>query len=143
MPSLVDTSVFVAGMIPSHTHHASSLSLIQKFHKGHLQGLICAHSLAEFYSVLTAYPIRPRISGEIGERLVVENILPHFEIISLSKTDYLEAIKRVKTYHLQSGAIFDALILQAALKGKATSLYTWDKGDFERMIEDEIEILEP
>ncbi|MBI2981281.1 MAG: PIN domain-containing protein, partial [Deltaproteobacteria bacterium] len=140
----LDTSVLTSAMISTHLHHEMSLRHLQRIQRKEVKGAISTHSLAECYANLTAYPISPRILPEIAERLIQENILSLFTVVELSTNDYRSAIERVRLRGLRSGAIFDALILQAAIKKKAEALLTWNTEDFTRLIPDgEIEILKP
>jgi len=50
------------------------------------------HSIAEVYAALTRLPVQPRIHPVEAARIVTDNILPHFEIVSLGKKDYLETL---------------------------------------------------
>ncbi len=139
----MDTSVLVASLVESHRFHTRSLKVFQEFTGGRTKGLVCAHSLAELYSVLTNYPSQPRISPQAAESLVAENLFSSFKIISLNPQDYRKAIRRMRDRELKGGVIYDALILQAALKKKAKILYTWNSSDFSRLVDHEIEIREP
>jgi hypothetical protein len=50
------------------------------------------HSIAEVFAALTRLPVQPRIHPVEAARIVTDNILPHFEVESLGKEDYLEAL---------------------------------------------------
>ena len=50
------------------------------------------HSIAEVFAALTRLPVQPRIHPVEAARIISENILPHFEVVSLGKEDYLEAV---------------------------------------------------
>ncbi len=140
---LPDTSVLTAAMISSHVHHERSVSTLQKIRKGDVKGAVSAHSLAECYANLTAYPMSPRILPEDAEKMIEENLTRWFTVVELTAMDYRAAIRRVRERNLRSGAIYDALILQAALKKKAEALYTWNVEDFERLAGKELPILRP
>jgi predicted nucleic acid-binding protein len=140
---LLDTSVLVAALVASHKFHEPSLKLFQAVKKGRMKGSLCIHSLAELYSSLTNYPSEPRLSPEAAESMILENIFSDFQIIDLSPTDYRAAVKRVKDLKLRGGAVYDSLILQAAIKKKAEALYTWNRTDFVRFSEKAVEIKEP
>lgn len=66
----------------------------------------------------------------------LEDTLKHFEIIELGASDYNAVIARVSNLNLVGGAIFDALIAQAALKVKADQLLTFNAKHFSRLGED-------
>jgi hypothetical protein len=44
------------------------------------------------FAVLTRLPVQPRIHPVEAMRIVTDNILPRFEVVSLGKKDYLEAL---------------------------------------------------
>jgi len=52
------------------------------------------HSIAEMYAALTQLPVQPRIHLTEAARTISDNILPHFESVSVGKKDYTEALAR-------------------------------------------------
>lgn len=140
---VLDTSVLVAALISSHKFHGPSVRLFQSAINGHSKGSLCVHSLAELYSSLTNYPSDPRLSPAAAESLIAENIFPNLQVIELSQADYRLAVKRVREKGLRGGAVYDSLILQAAIKRKAEVLYTWNIADFFRFSEKTVEVREP
>lgn len=140
---LFDSSILIAGLISSHPRHAESLRMIEAVSQKKIQGGVCVHTLAECCATLTSYPIYPLISPEKADFLIQKEILSRFDIVSLALSDYSAAIKRVKDRRLRSGAVYDALIYQAAVKKKAKAIYTWDTEDFSRLADPNIQILNP
>ncbi len=141
---LFDTSVLVAAFIESHKNHTRSLKALQDVKSGKSKAFVSQHSLAELYSVLTNYPAHPRLSPEAVETLISENILRDFQIVEMGQRDYQDTIKRVRKKQLRGGVIYDALILQAAVKKKVKTIYTWNPADFLRLAADgEVSIQEP
>jgi predicted nucleic acid-binding protein len=140
---LLDTSVLVASLIASHKFHEPSIKLFQAVKKGQMKGALCIHSLAEMYSSLTNYPSDPRLSPAAAESMILENVFSDLRIIDLTPSDYRAAVKRVKDLQLRGGAVYDSLILQAAIKKRAETLYTWNRMDFVRFSEKAVEIREP
>lgn len=53
------------------------------------------HSIAEMYAALTQLPVQPRIHLTEAARTISDNILPHFESVSVGKKDYTEALRLV------------------------------------------------
>ena len=96
-----------------------------------IQGYIATHSLAEVYAVLTRLPIRPRISPNLAQRLIRENLVK-FEIVPLTDEDYQMAIAQMVSLNL-SGGIYDVLIAQAAVKAKVNRLLTLNPNHFLRL----------
>lgn len=134
MASLIDTCVFVAAFISTHVHHELSYQFLKRSLTKPHDVLVATHGLAECYAALTAYPINPSISPELAKRLIQVNIADVYKIVDLSAKDYRDAINRVTANGLRSGAIYDALHLQAALKKMANKIITWNVKDFNRMI---------
>lgn len=75
--------------------------------------------------------------------LIRLNLLSHFDIVELTRRGYQEALVRVAGMGFRSGAIYDALIWQAAVKKKVQSFYTWNLGDFRRFADGKITVREP
>lgn len=131
---LLDSSVVVAGFIKAHPHNPHSLKLIQQAAATKNKYCLCVHSVAEIYSVLTAFPVQPRISPQLAKELIFFNLKENFVWITLNDADYLSAVDLVQSLQLRSGSIFDALIFEAALKKKVQGIVTWNKKDFERFV---------
>jgi len=140
---VLDTSVLVAALIETHKFHGPSVELFRNVRKGRPKGGLCIHSLAELYSALTNYPSEPRLPPSVAEKMITENISSSLQVIELSPTDYRLAIKRVTGLNFRGGAVYDSLILQAAIKKRAEALYTWNRPDFDRLAGKEMKILEP
>lgn len=143
---LIDTSVFISDFIKEHPHHQPSLELMSRVHKNVFKGVVALHTLAECYSTLTVIPQKAVVTPEMVKNLIKVHIVDHFKLISLTYEDYQLAIDHVVIKNLKSGAIFDALIFQAALKAKARSLITWNTKHFTRFLSgtpDDIKILTP
>jgi hypothetical protein len=62
---------------------------------------------------LTRLPVQPRIHPLEAARIVTDNILPHFEVISLGKEDYLEALSTMASGGWIGAKIYDALCCAA------------------------------
>ena len=80
---------------------------------------------------------------EYALNLIRENVLSKFDVVELSAKDYENALDRVANLKLRSGAIYDALIWQAAVKKKAKTFYTWNIGHFRRFSDGKITVREP
>jgi predicted nucleic acid-binding protein len=133
--TLFDTSVLVAAFEVSHPRHTVCLPWLQQAQTEQIQGLIATHTLAELYSVLTRLPVRPRISPELAQRLISEN-LERFEVIPLTTEDYQMVLAQMVNLNLTGGGIYDALIAQAAVKAEANTLLTLNPNHFTRLGED-------
>lgn len=130
--ALFDTSVLVSAFLVNHPKHQSCTPWLHEVKTRQIQGTIATHTFAETYSVLTRLPISPRISPTIARQLIREN-LKEFEVISLVAEDYQRVIDQMVVLNLTGGAIYDALIAQAAIKAKVDLLLTLNPDHFTRL----------
>lgn len=133
MKILLDTSVLVAAMVEAHPAHEKSLPWLQRIKKGSDSGLVSAHSIAELYAILTTLPMKPRISTTVAFDLIQRNIFDLCEVLPLSAGDYGAIIKHLSENEIAGGVIYDAVILYAAIKGKADRVVTLNESDFRRI----------
>lgn len=130
---LMDTSILVAAMVTSHPEHARAFRYLRDAKHRKFHGIIAAHSLAEIYAVLTSLPVQPRISPAAAWKLINENLLGIFEVVSLPKSDYISMIQKLSSQQISGGVIYDALIAQSAIKSGADQLMTLNVEDFKKV----------
>jgi len=134
---LFDTSILVAALVEYHPKHTLALPWLQRVKKGIDKGVVSAHSLAEFYSIITTFPAKPRrISPQEAQQLIQQNILDVFEVITLSEQDYISVINHLSESGIIGGVIYDALILKAAIKANVDYVITLNEKDFKRVYPD-------
>ena len=133
MKALLDTSVLVSAFVRHLPRHRAGLACYRSALEGGNELSVAAHSLAEVYAVLTRLPVRPRISGGVARRIIRENISAVARVISLGGRDYDAVLDRMADLGLSGGAIYDALIVQAARKAKAEKLFTFNGSHFLRV----------
>lgn len=133
MKVLLDTSVLVAAMIEAHPAHEKSLLWLQRIKQGSDSGLVSAHSVAELYAILTTLPMKPRISPLVAYNLIQRNVFDLCEVLPLSAEDYSAVIKHLSEEGITGGVTYDAVILYAAITGKADRVVTLNEGDFRRI----------
>lgn len=133
MDNLFDTSVLVAASEQGHPHYAQARPALLRVAAGKDKGFMGLHSIAEMFAVLTRLPVRPRIHPVEAERIVTENILPHFEVVPLSKKDYVEALKTMAGGGWAGGKIYDVLLLRSAARSGVERIYTFNVGDFRQL----------
>lgn len=130
---LFDTNIIVAALIEDHEMHDRCKPWFDQVHIHQtIEGWISTHSLAETYSILTRLPLANRITPAIADRLLTEN-LPRFARVSLTAEDYQAVIQKLVQLNISGGAIYDALIAQAALKANVDSLLTFNVKHFVRL----------
>ena len=133
MKVLFDTNVIVAAFINSHPEHRRSLPWLQKAVKKQIEGLVSVHSLIEVYSVITRLPLSPRISTDLALKLIKENILNSFKLITYSSRDYIDLLASLEKNNISGGDSYNGLILWAAEKSKADKIITLNVNDFIRV----------
>jgi predicted nucleic acid-binding protein len=85
------------------------------------------HSLAETFAVLSAMPLNPRLAPDQALLLIEMEILPHFSMVSPSIDAYRAAMADMARVGRSGGAVYDALIFQAARTIGASRLYTFNR----------------
>ncbi|MEM6398216.1 MAG: PIN domain-containing protein [Bacteroidota bacterium] len=136
MKVLLDTSILYPALTRGHPQHLACRSLISRL-EGEAQIFILnTHLIAELYSNLTRIPSL-KIPARTAQT-VIQNLVARFDYIDLNMTDYLAAVERCASREIVSGAIFDALHLQAAIKAEVNFLYTVNRRDFDRLYEGEL-----
>lgn len=123
----------MAALVKIHPMHQVAVRRLQNIKGGVDMGFVAAHSLAELYANLTRLPLKPRIAPDIAQQLISDNVLSLCEIISLASDDYRAVIKHLVSLNIVGGAIYDALILRAAMKANADQVLTLNARDFRRV----------
>jgi predicted nucleic acid-binding protein len=133
MKILFDTNVLIAAIIKTHSHHSIALPWLKKAKRKEITAVIGVHSRVEIYAILTRLPIYPKISPALAEQFILQDILPHFEVIELSRDDYRTVLHLLSTNNVEGGATYDALICHAAFKAQVDKLYTFNVKHFNRI----------
>lgn len=128
-----DTTVLVAAMVEGHPHHDRAVRWLERARAGKVTYLVAAHSLAESYAVLSAYPTRPRIAPGVAAKLVHDNVIESARVVALSARDYAAIIRSLAQISLAGGVVYDALIVAAARKARAERLLTLNPRDLLRV----------
>ena len=133
MDIFFDTTVLVAASEQSHPHYTQAWPALLRVAAGQDRGIVGLHSIAEVFAALTRLPVQPRIHPVEAARIITENILPHFEVVSLGKEDYLEALNTMASGGWSSAKIYDALLLRCAARSAVERIYTFNLGDFRQL----------
>lgn len=133
MKVLFDTSVLTAAVVEAHPRHDAALPWLQKAHRGTVEAIVSAHSLAELYAVLSSLPVKPRIGPALAGRLVRENVEAVARIVALTAAEYSALLSDLAERGIAGGAVYDALIARVAEKAHADLLLTLNQRDFERV----------
>lgn len=126
----MDTSVLVAAFYPDHEHHERSIELMLRYSRAEIG--CSAHTLAEVYAGLTAMPGKRRVNGDEAV-LYLQSIRARLTFITLTEDEYFQVTEEAAALGLSSGAIYDAIIGQCAVKVGAKSIFTWNVKHFLRL----------
>jgi predicted nucleic acid-binding protein len=138
MEVFLDTSVLAAACVQSHPHHSRALPIVQRVTSGRERGFIASHSIAETYVALTRMPVVPRIHPAEALQIITASLLPSFQLVNAEANDYRGAMERVAAGGWAGGKIYDALLLQCALKSRARRVYTFNLRDFQQLAPPEL-----
>jgi len=128
-----DTSVLVAAFQRNHTLHDRAIHVLLK--ASPKDGYCAAHSLAEFYSVMTRIPVRPRILPEQCN-LMIASLLERVSLVALNAGEYRATIEACAETGLSGGIIYDALLMSCARKAAADVIFTFNPKHFNQVAPD-------
>ncbi len=131
MKSFFDTSVLIPAMVDQLRNHPRCFAAFREFTGEGNEGFCSTHVLAECYSVMTALPLRRRVSPADAGHLIRDTVAGRLTVIPLGTEDYLEAIDRVSEKGLVSGIVYDALHYLAAEKAGCDRLFTFNTDHFQ------------
>jgi predicted nucleic acid-binding protein len=127
MKTFFDTSVLIPVFIEDHEHHEPSL---EAFLKADRHNAFCAaHSLAEFYAVITRLPGRHRLSAD-QVLLFIQEIRERLSIVALTGDEYFAALQGAAALGIAGGTVYDVLLAHCAVKANAAALLTWNVKHF-------------
>ena len=121
MKAYFDTAVLVAASVSDHPHHSQAIAALRMVRNKEIVGHVSGHSLAEAYAVLTRAPFTPPIYPAEAWKLISENVLPFFQIVTLTPTMYRETIQECSESGWIGGRVYDALHLHCAKKSRLRS----------------------
>lgn len=134
-----DTSVLVAAAVSEHPHNGPALAVLEERIRQNHRGFISAHSLTEFYSVLTRAPFKPSIyPGEVVQ-IMDAMVLPHLELVTLDRDDYEAVIRNCAAHGWTGGRVHDAVHLRCAENANCDRVYTFNVKHFRGLAPSELE----
>ncbi len=133
MNVLFDTSVLVASTMQSHQDHAACRRWVEAAVGGRILLFVSCHSLAEFYRVLTSVKTVRQLSTNQVWRILADELLKIATVVELTQTDYIDCLSRLASANERGGIVFDAIIVQAALKAHVDKLLTLNDKHFRRI----------
>jgi predicted nucleic acid-binding protein len=131
-----DTAVLVAASVGGHPHHSQSVLALESVMKKRFEGHVSGHGLSEVYAVLTRTPFSPTIYPEEAWKLLHANILPYFEIVTITPQMYRETIRECAENGWMGGRVYDALHLRCARKSDCERIFTFNVRHFQQLAPD-------
>lgn len=141
MTSAVDTSVVVAALLGWHSDHDRAARWLGARLDGN-DLVLPEQVLLESYSVMTRLPSPHRLSPEIAIDLLESNF-GAVRVVGLPASSAWKFLRGSAASGTVGGALYDALILECAVRAGASSVATFNTRDFERLARDRIDIVEP
>ena len=92
--------------------------------------VVAAPALVESYAVLTRLPAPYRTSAADALFLLELNFIEQAEVVSLKAEDYVSLLRSAAPGGVAGGRIYDAVILECAIRVGATVLLTLNEGHF-------------
>ena len=133
MKVLIDTSVWVAALMETHSDNKRAVPWVERVKQQTITAVISAHTLAEVYSGLTRIPTHPMISPAKAYQLIEANMIGKVEIVALTVDDYTDLIRHLAQTGIAGGAVYDGVIACAAAKAQVDHIVTFNARDFRRV----------
>jgi predicted nucleic acid-binding protein len=133
MKVFFDSSALVPVVTDQLPSHEASLARFVAETGAKSEACTSTHALAECYAVLTALPLKRRISGPEALQLIEDNFIDRLRLVSLSSGDYRKALRLASASGGSSGMVYDALHVAAALKEGCARIYTHNVKHFRRL----------
>jgi predicted nucleic acid-binding protein len=133
---LADTSCMIAAVCSWHEHHQAAANEIERRLAGRAKMIVAAPTLVEAYAVLTRLPSPHRLSPQTALTLLENNFLKLGTVIALNAKAYERLLLRAPKNNVAGGRIYDAVIGECAEQGGASTVLTFNPGDFTALSQD-------
>jgi predicted nucleic acid-binding protein len=127
---LPDTSCMIAAVCSWHEHHDAAAKEIERRLAARAKMIVAAPALVEAYAVLTRLPPPHRLSPETALTLIENNFLKLATIVALNAKTYQTLLVRAPKDNVSGGRTYDAVIGACAAQGNASTVLTFNAGDF-------------
>jgi predicted nucleic acid-binding protein len=127
-----DSSVLVAALASWHESHAEALRALETAMAKGSALVIPADALLETYAVLTRLPAPHRLSPAIAIELLRESFR-NSEVVALDSGETWGLLEGCAAGPVAGGAVYDARIVAAAVKGRSDRILTLNARHFERL----------
>jgi len=137
----LDTSVVIAGLLSWHEHHSEALSAIQRSLTETV--VLPAPTLVESYAVMTRLPAPHRLGPGDAYATLEGSFRKETLVVGLTKDEPWDLLKDLSGDLFSGGITYDAQILACARKAGADSLLTLNRRHFERLANENIDVVVP
>lgn len=142
----LDTTVIVAGLLSWHEDHGRAAAALEGLFSRQEPGpsvVVPLPALVESYSVMTRMPRPRRLLAREAYHLLREVFETKALVTAQEPTAGWEFLQQSAEQEVSGGAIYDRVILAAALSAGARRLLTLNLRHFQRLAPPGIEILSP
>jgi predicted nucleic acid-binding protein len=133
---LPDTSCMIAAVCSWHEHHEAAANEIERRLAGRAKMIVAAPALIEAYAVLTRLPPPHRLSPQTALTLLENNFIKLATVIALTAKSYETLLLRSPKNNVAGGRAYDAVIGACAEQGRASTVLTFNVGDFTALGQD-------
>lgn len=128
----LDSSIMVAALVSWHENHQAAARAVERALSSKEGVIIPSHAMVESYAVLTRLPAPHRLAPATALALLRENF-GSTRLAALNARSVWPVLEQLAALSLGGGITYDAIILDAAADGGATSLLTLNERDYERL----------
>ena len=140
---VADTSCMVAAICSWHEHHARAVAEFERRFDRDEKLVAVAPALVEAYSVLTRLPAPHRLPPSDALRLLEANFMQTAPPVALDGRLYRTLLRRAPNEGIVGGQMYDAVIVECALKARADTLITFNTRHFMPLAKGRLNIVAP
>lgn len=126
----LDTSVLVASLLRRHPAHDRCQNVLRRAEAEDFTLVICAHAVAETFSVLCRMPLAPPLSPSAAETLIEREVVARCRILPVDGELERQAVRACVAIGRGGGLVHDALHVVCARQAGAAALWTLNQRDF-------------
>jgi predicted nucleic acid-binding protein len=120
----------IAAVCSWHEYHEAAANEIERRLAGRAKMVVAAAALVEAYAVLTRLPSPHRLSPQTALTLLESNFLKLGTIVALNAKSYETLLLNAPRNNVAGGRTYDAVIGECAKQGRASTVLTFNAGDF-------------
>ena len=136
MKAYFDTTILVAASVADHSHHNQAIATLELSQSGKIESYVSSHGLSDVYAVLTRTPFHPAVYPSEALKILQENILPYFKLVTITPQMYIETIRECADRGWIGGRIYDAIHLCCARESDCERIYTFNVRHFQQLAPD-------